>query len=76
MEMTKTTNETNKGIVSIHLANYGGKYYKHNADSSAESIESIANDGRTNDNNDVSITDAPGVASELKNDNIDDNVIT
>ena len=38
-------------------------------------FESIANDGRTSDK-DVSIADAPDVAGEFENNNIDDNVIT
>ena len=71
-KLNKTMNETTEGIVSIHLADYVNKCSQHNDDGSVESFESIANDGRTIDNDDVSI----GVASELENDNIDDNVIT
>ena len=72
----KTTNGTPKGIVSIHLADYGNKCSKHNNDGSVKSFESTANDGRTSDDDDVPITDTPGVISELENDNIDDNVVT
>ena len=63
-------------IVSIHLANYSNKCSKYNNDDSVKSFKSIANDGRTSDNNDVSIADTLGVVSELENDTIDDNVIT
>ena len=72
----KSRNEITKGIVSIHLADYSNKCSKHNNNGLVESFESIANDERTSDNKGVSITDAPGVASELENDNIDDNIIT
>ena len=44
-----------------------------NHDESIESFE-FSNSGRTSDNT-VSITDASAVASELENDNIDDDVI-
>ena len=70
----KTTNDTD-AIISIHLADYSSKCFKHDNDGSIESFESTANDGRTS-SDDVSIADAPDVAGELENDNIDDDIIT
>ena len=65
----KNTSDTDT-IVSIHSAGYSGNCSKHDDDESIELFESIANDGRTSNYEDVL------VASELENDNIDDNVST
>lgn len=71
-----TTDNNTNIIVSIHLADYRDKCSKHNNDGSAESFESIENDGRTSDNNNVSITDALDVTGKLNNENTDNTVIT
>ena len=60
-----TTNETTDVIISIHLADYSDEYSKHNDDCSVKTFEYIANDGSTSDNNNISIADTPGNASEL-----------
>ena len=65
----KNTSNTNT-IVSIHSADYSDNCSKHDDDRPIKSFDSIANDGRTSDYQDVS------VASELENDDIADTVIT
>ena len=65
----KNTNNTDN-IVSIHSADYSDDCSKHNDDGRIESFDTIANDRRTSNYKDVL------VASELENDNIDDNFIT
>ena len=65
----KNTSNTNT-IVSIHSTDYSNNCSKHNDDESIKLFESIANNGRTNDYEDVLVT------SELENDNISDNFIT
>ena len=65
----KNTNNTNT-IVSIHSADYSNDCSTHDDDGPFKSFESIANDERTSNYQDIL------VASELENNNIDDNIIT
>ena len=70
----KNTSETD-AIVSLHLADDSNNYFNDN-DGPIGSFESkVSTDGKTSNDN-VSIADAPFVASKLGNDNINDDVAT
>ena len=69
-------NKTPKGVVSIHLADCSDDCSKPDNDGSVVSFESIANDQRTTDQDDLPGVEAPAVDSEFGNENINENVET